>query len=73
MADDLAAELDGAPVGQGHRLDAAAHARAGLEHEHVGTAARQVTRRRQSREAGSQHNDIGHARTPLTQSTRLAA
>ena len=64
MTDHLAAHLRGAAVGQGDRLDTAAHARARLQHDHVGAARDQVTRCCQSRQSGSQDGHVGHV-SPL--------
>ena len=63
--DDLPAHLDGPAVGEAHRLDPAADAVAGLEHDDVGPGPRQVTGRAQSGQPGTQHRHIGHASPPF--------
>ncbi len=60
VAEDLAAGLDGAAVGQRHRLDPAAGPLARLEHDHVRTGAHEVSRRAQPAQSGTQHSDIEH-------------
>jgi predicted branched-subunit amino acid permease len=56
--DDLPAELHQAPVGQLGLLDASARAATGLEHDHVRARVRQLARRRQAGEPGSEHHHV---------------
>jgi hypothetical protein len=62
--DHLAAHLDAAPVGQRGPLDAAADPLPGLEHDDVGAAADEVAGRRESRQPGTHHHDVGHVSPP---------
>ena len=58
----LAAELDQAPVGQLGLLHASARPRSGLQHDHVGAAARQSPRRRKAGQTGAHnHHVVSHA------------
>ena len=72
-ADHLAAHLDGAPVDKRDGLDAPADPVARLQDDHVGSAARQVSRRRQAGQTGSQHSHIGHGSSPSTKPKRSGA
>ncbi len=57
-SDDLSAQLDQAAVRQPGLLDPATGSRAGLEHDHVRAAERQVPRCAQAGEAGAEHGDV---------------
>ena len=59
VADELAAHLHGAAVGDLDLLDAAAGPVARLEHHHVAPARVQVARRREAGQAGAHHEDVG--------------
>ena len=63
VAEHLAPGLRDPPVGERHRLDAAAHAVASLEHDDVGAAAREVARRRQAGEPSTKDRHIDHRRS----------
>ena len=58
-ADDLAAELHGTAVVDPQLLDAAADAFTRLEHDHVGSAGREVACRGEPGEPGAEDEDVG--------------
>lgn len=65
-AEDLAPGLHGAAIGQRDGFDAATGALARLEHDDISTGTFQVTCRREPRQPGPEHCDVGHDNFLLT-------